>query len=461
MAYIRSVARKPCVGIPQYVPGSCDRAGWLTWCDYVEEQYLAGVPSKVLAERTVAADHNVHRVVKSRGLVSHRNRAPTEYPEHLLDGVARLFADDPSCSIEKVRRELGIKSGWTVTKLTDRLGIEIQPYRRTSWVSNRPVVSTKNYYRYQRQARYLTGVMVKKYGDKIQGSEFRHLVDKSLPREVRYELDHKLTIYEGFHRANEPLNLYSLIHPANLCFIPSIENREKSSRSVLSPSQLEVDSATWESVYGKVEYPHYELSAIDAKLRIKERAFTRVHLTATYTVGVPNLINLVLQEDRQFTEWPARGWVRRANVGDLLWMHLRGYKTTEIGVRFGICLDQVATVLKRCGLSTDFPKWKGCDPTNLISKLRYWLDTPAKNSGCRKYEVYSMRGLSTNIAYDGGPLHYLLRGLVVGRQPLPYLSAQIGVSEVQAFVWAVKSLNLLEYDMNKTLNTLMGGGVPW
>lgn len=73
---------------------------------------------------------------------------------------------------------------------------------------------------------------VRKLSDKIFKKEFfEH-------REFRgngLELDHKLSIYDGFYQG-VPIEIMS--DPANLQLIPINENREKSSRSTISFEEL-------------------------------------------------------------------------------------------------------------------------------------------------------------------------------------------------------------------------------
>ena len=104
-----------------------------------------------------------------------------------------------------------------------------------------------NYLEYKRAIYYCTKIIAKQYFTKEQL--------KLIKKGGGYHLDHRLSLYEGFHRGKKPVPWQYLCHPANLQIITMEDNVAKSHHSCVTPKDLISEIKEFNLEQGEVKLP--------------------------------------------------------------------------------------------------------------------------------------------------------------------------------------------------------------
>jgi hypothetical protein len=119
----------------------------------------------------------------------------------------------------------------------------------TKWVHPTEFVAMSpiNLSTYKQRVRHFTNVMVSKYGHLIGNAEKIN--------EFGYEVDHILTVRDGFDRKGRQVPWQMLCHPANLQALQRSENLAKGNKSEITPAELGLRIRQFNREYGTVLIP--------------------------------------------------------------------------------------------------------------------------------------------------------------------------------------------------------------
>lgn len=101
---------------------------------------------------------------------------------------------------------------------------------------------------YKSCARVVTNSIYKLYKDVLD------------PKGIRgwdHQLDHCLSVIDGYRKYDKPMSLGVLCHPANLKLVTRIANARKQHKSSLTLTQLKKRIRVFEGIHGKVKFPSH------------------------------------------------------------------------------------------------------------------------------------------------------------------------------------------------------------
>jgi len=93
---------------------------------------------------------------------------------------------------------------------------------------------------------------------------YKDILDPKGIRSWDYQLDHCLSVIDGYRKYTAPLSLGILCHPANLKLVTRATNARKQHRSSVTLTQLKKRIRAFEDKHGKVEFPsHLQLDFVN------------------------------------------------------------------------------------------------------------------------------------------------------------------------------------------------------